>query len=91
MYKCADCNQIQPPRMPAIAVIVEERPVTYSNGFNEEGLELISKGSEIVREKRICPPCAGMKVPDRVLNDPKRERVEEPVAVVVKQVQPTYH
>ena len=54
MYICAACRLVQPPKTPALSKVLETRDRVY---LDEKGL-VIAKGTEIVREIRVCPACA---------------------------------
>ena len=63
MFKCESCGENVGPKVAPIVRVVETRPQTYTNfGFNEdeEPITIHSKGSEIVREMKVCGICAGL-------------------------------
>jgi hypothetical protein len=49
MFICAVTGKVSEPREKMIKVVVETRPRTYLN-WNADGDEVVSHGSEIVRE-----------------------------------------
>ena len=49
MFICAITGKVSEPHEKMIKVVVETRPRTYTN-FDEDGVEIISRGSEIVKE-----------------------------------------
>lgn len=61
MYICSNCHVCQLPRTPAIPLVVETRQVEYLVESSDPETEAIStktvKGTEIVRELRVCPSC----------------------------------
>ena len=56
MFCCGICHENQPPRTPALKVVVETRTKYYHNR-TREGTK-VSSGSEIIREVDACEPCA---------------------------------
>jgi hypothetical protein len=61
MYKCQECNKVQPRGVKPQMVVIEKRPMEYINKLkNEQEQEYIkeSSGWEIVSEKRVCTFCA---------------------------------
>lgn len=62
-YICGNCHVSQPPRTPAIPIVVETRKVEYTvqsrDPENDEAfITKVVKGSEVVKEVRVCPGCA---------------------------------
>ena len=61
-FICANCHVATAPRIPATLIVTHTRQVSYENpNVNREEGEpptIISKGSEIVREVKVCPKCA---------------------------------
>lgn len=55
-FICGKCHKPTPPRTPTASVVVETRKMQYRN-FNADGEEIVSKGSEIVKEINCCPDC----------------------------------
>ena len=66
MFKCDRCDKITDVREPCHKVVVETRPKIYKTikvieNFKEEGVKtervIESKGTEIVKELRLCTKC----------------------------------
>lgn len=61
-FICGNCKVSQPPRTQSIPIILGTRKVEYSRMTREtdeeESVLKVSKGSEIVKEIRVCPDCA---------------------------------
>jgi hypothetical protein len=53
MFICQLCQRKTEPGEKMTKVVVRTRPVVYLSGREE-----ISRGSEIVREAKVCVPCA---------------------------------
>lgn len=52
MYICENCGIVSEPREPMFLKTIETREVTYKLTDNR-----ISKGSEIVKQIRVCKDC----------------------------------
>ena len=59
MFTCHGCQQPIGPRVSPVNVILGERPQQYRN-LDAEGEAVITSGSEITREAKVCRPCAGL-------------------------------
>jgi hypothetical protein len=61
MFKCDFCKGTSKPREKLALVPVEIREVVYLNHRvdeeTEETIEVVSRGNEIVREKKACQSC----------------------------------
>lgn len=59
-YICGKCKVSQLPRTPSTPIVIETRPMEYSNLIVVDEIPEIkvSKGFETVRELRVCPACA---------------------------------
>lgn len=66
MFICQQCGVVNGPKVSPTMTVVETRPKTYDvKNYDEEGeFTHFSTvvGSEIVKEKRVCPPCLGIEV-----------------------------
>lgn len=60
-YRCASCKEATPARVPQHSVVVLTREVEYKDA---EG-HVVGAGSETVKEKKVCPACAGVKFTQR--------------------------
>lgn len=58
-YTCEECHVAQLPRTPMIKVPVS---VTMTEHVQRDGnlLRVVGHGVQIIREKRLCPSCAGV-------------------------------
>ena len=54
MFVCANCGVVTLPRVASTPIITQTRKVQYLNNIGEP----ISKGTEIVKEIRVCEDCA---------------------------------
>lgn len=72
MFRCQQCQRQQPPRIATQTNVLETRPKEYParSGTNDHG----GKGTEIVREKKVCGACFVVHVP------PKAEEPEQQAA-----------
>lgn len=59
MFVCEICEKVSAPREKQVHQTVEVRPRVY----RDDRGEVIGQGSEIVRERVSCAPCAGQSVP----------------------------
>lgn len=61
MFQCGNCGKSTEARQPINYVTTDRRPQTYENFVkrrnSEQGDWVASKGSEIVKEIKACPPC----------------------------------
>lgn len=66
MFRCQITGEVSKPKQPEIRVVIDERPVTYTNwrriddprdprGRNPRYIEHITVGTEIVTELRVTP------------------------------------
>lgn len=60
-YRCEACHEVQPHGERPTTVVMEDRPREYST-LDIEGNP--HRGSEVVKELRVCNPCADLLVPD---------------------------
>lgn len=51
MFKCAGCKVVQPAGTKPNRVVIEKRPMTYSNWGGT------SRGWEVVKEVNLCDSC----------------------------------
>lgn len=66
MFNCESCQRPTGPRVSPILVVTETRERVYLGiGRDEEDRVLVPVGTgyEIVKERKICPACAGVVVP----------------------------
>jgi len=89
MYRCDVCDSIVPPNTSSITIVVETRPREYpqrskahwippANGGKGKWIDDPGgAGTEIVRELRVCAPCAatrGHPAGDPARDGPDRHR-----------------
>jgi hypothetical protein len=64
MFNCFSCKRSIGPRVQSVSIILETRPVVYTGKHPETGLPVqVGAGTEIVKEVKICPGCAGIPAP----------------------------
>jgi hypothetical protein len=56
MFNCVKCHKPVGPGIKPIVQVIE-RPATYVN-YDEDGKEIITHGSEIEKEFKLCKECA---------------------------------
>lgn len=70
MFTCSDCKSAVGPKVKPLVIIESVRNVAYVNKktvfdeydrAKEETIE--SNGTEIARERKVCPACAGLEQP----------------------------
>ena len=72
MYICSDCRQPIGPRISPVLMVTQTRSVTYTNPVPDSYEVRTTHGTEIVKEVKLCRPCAQMEP----VNPPETYNVE---------------
>jgi hypothetical protein len=63
MFNCQECGNPTGPRVKPIVAVTETRNREYLIENENEELIIGAVGTEIVKEVKLCPPCAGADAP----------------------------
>lgn len=71
MFRCDQCLEITRPHESMNRIVVDKRDKSYHNKIRSEDpftpkKETITKGWEIVREKKLCPTCNALNALPKV-------------------------
>lgn len=60
MFKCDNCHESAPPKQAPNLIVVESEVVDYVN-YNADREPILSVGTQIVFEAKVCDSCAGVE------------------------------